>query len=785
MKITTVTVANFKGLSERFDTERFNLFVGPNGSGKTARLLAPQFAIAGTTPFGARPDDAFKLCSADRLRVHVLLDDGFTWTRAIIRDPRQKTLQTEVTVVGRSELGMREASALVAETVGTFAPMFDLGAFLDLSSDKRRDFVLDLCAEAADVGESGTSMLPRELLIELYKIELGPGTVEQYLARCEPDLNGLKEKLGTDKAGYLDEVMVAVTSGFTENPAESLAEALRLGRVLTNGTKQNRDRAQQATQKLSERKAKCVVSAGSAADLEERLQALTNQREEIVKQLEHQAGRDSARVALQRSLEAATSRLTAAQDESARIAATPEPDMAEAEKLEAEAKVLDVEKPAGDLEALTEDVAQAKTGVNVSITEKTLHAGHVVTAAASARTLEASLKRAKESPWQKALDLADGIDIVLSITKDDPPAEWTLLYELITENAKLDNIAHFEATLAKAKDTVKDVDHRDAELTTAVNEAEDFLATAEEALRSAEATNRETERLCNENIRKRETLRTEFGRIAIAHANWATIQERTAKQMKEHTGEQVGAQKLLNELDAEGGHINVDDLRKQQGTVEIAIATAKTELEAKRSYAVLDTELTACIAQAERETVLHELSKSMCDAIRALRERLMERMVSPLLDRLNAFLDVAAPGRKAYCELVNAKGTPAFELGWIVSGGTRSLAAITQGALPGVAPQPPGPTTTVTEDVKVPLPALSGGETALFGAGLAYALVSLAKVPLKLLLLEAGEVDADNLKRIMKAISHVGRDLSNVMIAAHADPKWLDSGWNVVKLEGK
>ncbi len=757
MKITRISTVNLKGLTETFALEPLNLLIGKNGSGKTARLLALRYAIAGTTPFGARPEDAFKLSSGPLMRVSVVLDDGYTWTRAITRDPMNGSLKSQLKIVGRDGLGLREAAAAIAEKVGTFAPMFDLGgAFLGLSADKSRDYVLDLCAEAAGGEGCDPAALHRELLIEFYKSELGPVTVDLHLARGD-DLDGLKDRLGADMAGYLNEVLQAVTAGFTQNPAESLAEALRTARTLKNSAKQNRDRAHQAAQELSERKQACEVTAGSAADLEDRYLTLAEHREEIVKQLENQAGREHARVALRRAIEAVTARLADAQRQKDAALKAPQPDPAEADKLETEAAAIVIEEGRVDPGPLIAGVAEVRKAASDAATEKMLLSGKVVASAAAVRAAESSLKRAQDSPWQKASVMCEHLEDWADENHKDRPMMWHELFLLVHNQADLDNIPGLEAAITRTKDAGKLLDRHVAELTTDVDKAEDFLATAEDALRSAEATNRESERLCNENTRKRDALLTRSGQLRDAHRQNEVLLTRADAIIKECGAEKVDAERRLNDLDAKGGHINVDDLYAQRDTVEVAIAKATTDLEGKRSYAVLDTELTACIVQAERETVLHDLSKSMCDAIRALRERLMERMVAPLLDGMNKFLEVAAPGRKAYCDLAGATGKTAFELGWVVSNGA-------------------------TVDTKVPLPALSGGETALYGAGLAFAMVSLAKVPLKLLLLEAGEVDADNLKKIMKAISVVGGGLSNVMIATHVDPEWLDPDWNIVKL---
>ena len=141
----------------------------------------------------------------------------------------------------------------------------------------------------------------------------------------------------------------------------------------------------------------------------------------------------------------------------------------------------------------------------------------------------------------------------------------------------------------------------------------------------------------------------------------------------------------------------------------------------------------------------------------------MVELIRPLLDRMNRFLEAAFPGHVAFCELVNDRGRPIFQLGWIFDGARRYL------------------------------PALSGGESGLFCAALGYALVVLADPPLKLLLIEASELDIGMFGRLCNGIEAVESELDSVMVATHlgsavhlCEPTAVDSTpWNIHQLNGE
>jgi len=174
-------------------------------------------------------------------------------------------------------------------------------------------------------------------------------------------------------------------------------------------------------------------------------------------------------------------------------------------------------------------------------------------------------------------------------------------------------------------------------------------------------------------------------------------------------------------------------------------------VEDKQQYQQLEEGLAKCQASAESELVNYEISMMVADALRALRNKLMVILVQPLKTRMDKFLTAAGLSHRSYCRLENDKHKPIFELGWVVDD-THPRA----------------------------LPAMSGGESAIFCAALAYAIVELADPPLKLLLLEVAEVDQAHLGYLLDALVAVGETGMQVIAATHLEPQTEVAGVNVI-----
>lgn len=256
--------------------------------------------------------------------------------------------------------------------------------------------------------------------------------------------------------------------------------------------------------------------------------------------------------------------------------------------------------------------------------------------------------------------------------------------------------------------------------------------------------------------KNRAQLSEEAGRL---EATAKEIRNRLAMRDKE-IGSLVDRQRSLtaqcDELKAQiqnlEAPVDTESLRLSISQSESSANSCREAIEAKERFAALDAELQAVVASAERERVTYEAAKSITKAIKAVREELMAELVSPLIGEINVFF--REDGRRAYCRIKNSRGAPVLEFG--LQDGTR----------------------------EVGLEYMSGGESVLFGAALSYAMVRMADVPLKVLLIEAAEVDHDVFSQLLNALQSVADGLSNVFVATCAYAIGSDA-WNTIDLWGE
>ena len=246
-------------------------------------------------------------------------------------------------------------------------------------------------------------------------------------------------------------------------------------------------------------------------------------------------------------------------------------------------------------------------------------------------------------------------------------------------------------------------------------------------------------------------------KAAQVKAHYGTIHgaiSRCTKDREHAITQRVAHEKQLNALMSETEVANLDDLIRQFEATQAEHTKLLQQRNEKVRFKTLEEGLTKCIASAEHEGALHECAKTMCQAIKDVREAAMATMAKPFLGMIDAVLFPAVQ-KRSYCDLVSERGRPIFDLGWIDGDRKRSLVA------------------------------MSGGEAALFGGALAFALVAMAEIPMKLLLIEASELDGQNLGMLMNGIFANSGSLSNVMIATHIDIAGgmdQDNGWRVWRM---
>lgn len=142
-QLTRITIAGLKRQRRQITLEvpQFLALEGPNGSGKSLVLAAVRLAVLGYEPsLGKTLAATRQLLSHGAAEIDITLTfaDGF-----VVRRKLGAATETSVHPL-KTERTEREMQTRVDRELGTFIVSFDLAAFLGLSAEKRREFLLKL-----------------------------------------------------------------------------------------------------------------------------------------------------------------------------------------------------------------------------------------------------------------------------------------------------------------------------------------------------------------------------------------------------------------------------------------------------------------------------------------------------------------------------------------------------------------------------------------------------------------------------------------------------------------
>jgi exonuclease SbcC len=746
MKINKLLLDNFKGQNGEVPLDRLNVLVGANGTGKSARLQAIWWAIEGASRLGRAPRAALPYAGPNGMRVGLKLDNGLKFDRTLFIEHRRNRPPNVKCCVDWSgaDTTTTAAETHVRETVGDFAPMFDLGVFLDKSIEKRTQAVVALCAGA--VTSDGESVANR-IILEWFKIKLGAGTVAEMTEQPGPaPLSNLVKKLSEDECAALDrcQTLMQVT-GSAVHVIEGATEEIK---KLIAESKRAKDEARQASNELSARHRALQVPAGTADELRAKRDGLAKRQDDLSRQIGLQLGRATAHASLVRQKEQATARVDSLRDQ--RVHADDYAETlrteADAQRLEDEAIDIDARIPEeADVSALQEAAqaavktlgrAEADTGV-VEKEANTMHLNYL----AAGRLLES----AEGSPWTRLSLLLDNLHEVLPPAAEDA---FSLICDLVAEQS--DDIPKLKQTTATAYSAKEQAEANLANSRSALEVARTAREKADAELEKGRANNHAR----NQQMLQRNDLMHEAAVVRNMLTQHAENVDRINGDLATAENTRLALERQINDLTDDAG-VPVEQLKQQRDGLAEAILQVDASLEAMSTAKGVAQQLAECLAKKGRETVTYDVAKGVAEAIKVVREEYMAELVAPLVDKLNAVLGRLGGARTAHCKLLDLRGQPAFDLGW--SDGK----------------------------TEVSLDAMSGGEQVLFSVCLLYALVMLADPPLKLLMIEAGELDGDRLDDLLCAIhtltdGPVGAS-GNVLVATCRPPRRAP-GWNVIEL---
>lgn len=717
MKLRSITLDGFKGVTESFQPSACNYFRGPNGSGKTARMLALRYLALGTTPTGATPEDAAKYLGPLGGSVMIETADGVRFRRGLSKHARTLELTSDVQVSTIPGAKIKEASEEIRRVLGVFPEMLDVREFLGLSADKRRAFVLSLCG-GASAGE-------RDIIAEI-RAALPDHASAEHVAEILEDLRPHATGL---------------------NPADSIARVIERAAALVNESKRDAERERLAAQKLAERKASLPAVVGTIEELRDRLATLRAERDAVLAQRNHQRGRDEAmRAALAERAAAISARESALRelDRLRAVEATPDA----ITRFESRVAALHpgpepvAARPSNILDGLT--AAESAARLELLDAERAL--------AAARRAVDALVderRRAASDPWSVARTL---FDAALADTPDDVRHAWAALRDHIAACVRSRDAEQIERDLAAAEAALADADARHDETMARHAKCVADRESEAQAVRDADAA---FAAACAEWRRRHAewmTATSDLSRARIGQERHAAAIQAAGDAASAAEARLHDADVALAALTADTAQIDAALLDQQMLGLDSQIGVTETEIESIRRRDALSSELDACIRRADDSTIYHETAKLVDAAARAVRETMMADLVSPMLGLIRTFLG-HVPGLNAapYCDLATDRDKPVLLLGWTRRG------------------------------TRVPVEQMSGGEYAIFVAAIQYAMIVLRNPPLKILCIDGSELDASSMDALCAALSACAADLDHVFVASHLPPPESAREWTIVK----
>jgi exonuclease SbcC len=745
-----ITIEGLKGVSDQFELSPLTLLNGPNGSGKSARLEALRWAAYGTTPNGKTLEAAAALADQGEMSVRIDLAD-FGWERSISRDPTSGAIRQKITVEGREKLKQKEAEALIAERCGDLSAALDLNEFTSLSPDLRRQFVMNLCGAGSS---DGLLMLRLDFAIAREVIgEEAIAAVSRTLHQKGPDELAPPEMAHVFQAVWpttvdehtrkaWDTVRGKLADDEHDDDLETITAWVDRAKDLKSAHRKGRDTAHAATQRLAADKNALVVDPVHIEALKQRAAKVQAQIDEINGKAGAAQGEKARREVVLQALQEAKARearageaLTRAEQVVQRCAGDKELDQLQG--LAGSADEVAINQGYKVAEAAEEDVRSAGARVIQNQNDRDRLLGELNATNRELERERESLTNAQSDAWVKAERLAgyaagllqgtapeelrDAVISLWGLAKEQSQGSRKIAEEVSWRIAELEPTATEQEATLNAKRVAQNVLDREHDKATAA------LAKARE---DAEA------------------IRVRFADAQAAKVKLAELQakrkaagaeaQRCAESLAIATQERAEAQAKADALPSE-----VDDLDTLMFSKSERIArldAVRAQIAAKDKLEALETELASCIERAARESVSYDLAHHAQAAVKSLRERLLHLQVEPLLTAVDEFLAAAQIKARSYCSLRTERGKAEFDLGWVIEDGhglehKRSMAT------------------------------LSGGEAALFAAGLAYALVRLADPPLKMLTIEADTLDAENMRRLLAGLGLVGAALDHVIVA--------------------
>lgn len=740
---------------------RLNLLLGPVGAGKSSLLDAIRFVALGYVPVLGKSEAATaRLMRGDEIAVAFELGEGRTIQRKLIRDGAKFRGEYRASWLPRKSKDTEHGEAIRKLFGGSeleAAEHLDLRTLLSCSANERAKRIEQLLDASAlppnDVSRRGAAlMLLRLADVDPKRMPAGVDEAEEVAAGCAKMIDAavlpfvrqvevtLAAKLLQDgiaktaeevKQKKLDAAEDARRKVAARGEIEDRAVGLRAPADALADLESRKAAASDALSRANQDLDTHAKTSTARANAESALRVIREQEETTVRTL------DLAKAGLPRAAEL-RAKAEAIQDPPDVVApAAVEPDagkVAESDRLHAEAR--DLEEKLNALPPLPEPIDLYVPDMQI-------------------REAETRLRLAESNPWREVEAIADemGRDKLVvwakrlrKLAKDhggDVEDLRTNLTRMRTMLRELEGKAKEQAAQTeKMKADVEALRQKAKELRDRAFETRrlaDFEAA--EANRGATATYRgamaDRAVIVDRNARERRALLDEATKLEREPVAQQMALDKLTASRKEQEGIIAGTQAAA---------IDVAATTSLVAHSKALIAELNEKIAAARQADARRVEMNALLAEIAKATALRDAYAAALWACERLREEDLAARSKGLEARMRTFLRAA--GRMEDPYLRAARGV--CEFGWRRG------------------------------EYEIAVEALSGGETVLFCAALAAAVIALRGPELKLLLIEAAELGAgETAQSVLKGCEAVAEwfDVVAVATCATIEPP---AAWNVV-----
>ena len=715
----TISLQGFKGLDRTYELGGATVLTGRNGSGKSACREGLVYALTGAVPAGKTLDAVAKYFTPRGGTVTVTDSKGNWIKRGISRD-HEKHKNTEIL-----ECSDHEGDGETPDESRWYAePLaIDVAELLTLSPVKLREFFLSLCGG----GTPDAEKILAAIAVNYARNIAGPAANQDTLAKPE-DLPDDIMALATEwtRDGGLWETLTAAMIDVEGKTTSKVM--LDLGKDAKEERLAARRLALSAQAAIGELEAEAEGARATAHLLRDRRRAvetaqanLSELQERAARWQEANEAKDRAEKRFATARQAASNSAKAAEACPKTYEPPDEPDK-DSQIPDLEDRLAVIATETADIDAFMADAAKEE--------EWLFDARQAITG------LE------KQVAEQDAHPIARADAVVAEIPDAAHPKmpELRVLVAKIAEGIHATRktlMAHllFQQGQLLEKEKGEEARHEQIEATVAKTKA----LIAERRTIQEELKNRKEE----------DASLAQAWRADVAEHNKAASDYTRAHERAKAAAE------AMKQAEAEAQHTSqrVELANFTPTAVDMAEASfyqAKANLQTAEEAAGIVKAHEDAVIRAKTMKLSRDAWKHAESAIAAARERLVGETVAPLLEDINEVLAGASRPERAYLELENKRGKAIFELGWKTNGATVSAAA------------------------------LSGGQTALFCAALACAVVRRTNGK-KLLLVEADPVDAENLNHLLTTLAPWSRHLDAVLVVTARQVRANDS-WKVIEL---